>query len=184
VDGGLGEAVGGYQIDDAIPLTEEPVTADIDAAPTQDTAEPQTEAPEAPVKDIAPAQDTALERTRPQDTLSPNRSAAAAVAGTQVDDAPATYLSPALGGPVATPLPLRPIPSPSQRPTLCPLLSLAVHPTKPRLKRHPQRHRPQVSHSRKKYRRLSAQALQTPILRPSANASLPKTSSGSHGGSL
>jgi ATP-binding cassette subfamily B (MDR/TAP) protein 6 len=100
VDGGLGEAVGGYQIDDAIPLTEEPVTADIDAAPTQDTAEPQTEAPEAPVKDIAPAQDTALERTRPQDTLSPNRSAAAAVAGTQVDDAPATYLSPALGGPV------------------------------------------------------------------------------------
>jgi hypothetical protein len=100
VDGKLGEAVGGYQIDDAIALIDEPVTADIDAAPTQDTAEPQTEAPEAPVEETAPAQDTDLERIRPQDTLSPDRSAAAAVAGTQVDDAPAAFPSSDLGGPV------------------------------------------------------------------------------------
>lgn len=98
VDGGLAEAVGGYQIDDAIPSTGEPVTADIDAAPTQDTAEPQTEAPEAPTEEAATAQDTVLERTRPQDTLLPDGSAAAAVAGTQVDDAPAAYPSSSLGG--------------------------------------------------------------------------------------
>ena len=101
VDGGLGEVVSGYQIDDTIPLTNEPVTADIDAAPTQDTAEPQTEAPEAPVENTAPAQDTVLERTRPEDTLSPDGSAAAAVAGTQVDDALAAYPTSGLGGDTA-----------------------------------------------------------------------------------
>ncbi len=90
VDGGLREPVSGYQIDDAIPLSDKPVTADIDTAPTQDTAEPHTEAPEAPTEDTARAQDTALERTRPQDLLSPDGSAAAAVAGTQVDDAATT----------------------------------------------------------------------------------------------
>jgi len=93
VDGGLREAVSGYQIDDAVPLT-----ADIDVAPTQDTAEPQTEAPEAPTEGTAPAQDTVLERTRPQDPLSPDGSAAAVVAGTQVDDALTTYPSSDLGG--------------------------------------------------------------------------------------
>ena len=98
VDGGLREPVSGYQIDDALPLSDKPVTADIDAAPTQDTAEPQTEAPEAPVEDTAPAQDTVLERTRPQDLLSPVGSAAAAVAGTQVDDAATTNRSSDLGG--------------------------------------------------------------------------------------
>ena len=102
VDGGLREPVSGYQIDDAIPLSDKPVTADIDAAPTQDTAEPQTEAPEAPTEDTAPAQDTALERTGPQDLLSPDGSAAAAVAGTQVDDAVTTNRSSDLGaGPVS-----------------------------------------------------------------------------------
>jgi len=94
VDGGLREPVSGYQIDNAIPLSEEPVTADIDAAPTQDTAEPQTEAP---TEDTAPAQDTVLERTGPQD-MSPDGSAAAAVAGTQVDDA-----APSKANPVAFP---------------------------------------------------------------------------------
>ncbi len=58
VDGGLREPVSGYQIDDAIPLSDKPVTVDIDTAPTQDTAEPQTEAPEAPTEDTALAQDT------------------------------------------------------------------------------------------------------------------------------
>jgi len=103
VDGGLAEAVGGYQIDDAIPLVDEPVTADIDAAPTQDTAEPQTEALEAPTEEAATAQDTVLERTRPQDTLLPDGSAAAAVAGTQVDDAPAASSAPSQANPVAFP---------------------------------------------------------------------------------
>ena len=98
VDGGLREPVSGYQIDDAIPLSDKPVTADIDAAPTQDTAEPQTEAPEAPTRDIAPAEDTVLGRTRPQDMISPDGSAAAAVAGTQVDDA-----APSKANPVAFP---------------------------------------------------------------------------------
>ena len=94
VDGGLREPVSGYQIDDAIPSSDKPVTADIDAAPTQDTAEPQTEAPEAPTED--------MERTRPQDLLSPDGSAAAAVAGTQVDDAASTNPSSDLGrGPVS-----------------------------------------------------------------------------------
>lgn len=98
VDGGLREPVSGYQIDDAIPSSDKPMTADIDAAPTQDTAEPQTEVPEAPTEDTAPA----LERTRPQDLLSPDGSAAAAVAGTQVDDAASTNPSPDLGrGPVS-----------------------------------------------------------------------------------
>jgi ATP-binding cassette subfamily B (MDR/TAP) protein 6 len=97
VDKGLREPVSGYQIDDTIPLSDKPVTADIDAAPTQDTAEPQTEAPEAPTEDTAPAQDTVLEGTGPQDLLSPG-SAAAAVAGTQVDDAATTNRSSDLGG--------------------------------------------------------------------------------------
>jgi hypothetical protein len=90
VDGGPREPVSGYQMDDAIPSSDKPVTADIDAAPTQDTAEPQTEAPEAPTEDTAPAQDTVLEQTGAQDLLSPDRSAAAAVAGTEVDDAATT----------------------------------------------------------------------------------------------
>ena len=98
VDGGLREPVSGYQIDDAIPLSDKPVTADIDTAPTQDTAEPQTEAPEAPTEDTAPAQDAHLEGTGPQDLLSPDGSAAVAVAGTQVDDAAATNRSSDLGG--------------------------------------------------------------------------------------
>ena len=95
VDGGLREPVSGYQIDDAIPLSDKPVTADIDAAPTQDTAEPQAEAPEAPTEDTAPAQDIVLERTNP------DGSAAAAVAGTQVDDATTNRSSDLGGGPVS-----------------------------------------------------------------------------------
>ena len=86
--GGLNEAVSGYQIDNAIPITDQSVTEDIDAAPTQDTAEPLAEASKAPVDETAPAQDTILEGTRPQAALSPDESAAAAVAGTQVDDTP------------------------------------------------------------------------------------------------
>jgi ATP-binding cassette subfamily B (MDR/TAP) protein 6 len=98
VDGGLGEALGGYQIDDATPLVDEPVTTDIDSAPTQDTAEPQTEAPKAPVEEAAPAQGTVLEGTRPQDKQSPDGSAAAAWLA-KVDDAP-TFSSD-LGDPVS-----------------------------------------------------------------------------------
>ena len=90
VDGGLREPVSGYQIDDVIPLSDKPVTADIDTAPTQDTAEPQTEALEAPTEGAALARDTVLERTRPQNLLSPDESAAA---GTQVDDAATTNRS-------------------------------------------------------------------------------------------
>ncbi len=88
VNGGLREVVGGYQIDDTIPLTDKLVTADIDAAPTQDTAEVPTE--------TAPAQDTVSEQTRPQDLLSPDGSAPV-VAGTQVDDAPTTNPSSDVG---------------------------------------------------------------------------------------
>lgn len=88
--GGLNEAVSGYQIDDPIPITDQPVTEDIDAAPTQDTAEPLAEASEAPVDGTAPAQDTVLEGTRPLAALSSDESAAAAVAGTQVDAPPAS----------------------------------------------------------------------------------------------
>ena len=87
VDGGLREPVSGYKIDNAIPLSDKPVTTDIDAAPTQDTAEPQTEVPKAPTEVTAPAQNTVLEWTRRQDLLLPEGPAAAAVAGTQVDDA-------------------------------------------------------------------------------------------------
>lgn len=97
VDGGLREPVSGYQIDNAIPLSDKPVTADIDAAPTQDTAEPQTEAPVAPTEGTAPAQVTVLEQSA-QDLLSPDRSAAAVVAGTQVDDAATSNRSSDLGG--------------------------------------------------------------------------------------
>jgi len=97
VDGRFREAVSGYQIDDAVPLPDEPVTADIDAAPTQDTAEPLAEASEAPVEETA-AQGTILEGTRPQATLSPDGSVAAAVAGTQVDDAPVAFPSSEVGG--------------------------------------------------------------------------------------
>jgi hypothetical protein len=89
--GALEEAVSGYQIDDAIPFTDEPVTGDIDAAPTQDTAEPPAEASEAPTDGSASTQDTVLGGTRPQATLSPDGSAAAAVAGTQVDDTPVAF---------------------------------------------------------------------------------------------
>jgi len=96
--GGLKEAVSGYQIDDAIPIADEPVTEDIDAAPTQDTAEPLAEASEAPVDGTAPAQDTVLGGTRPQVTLSPDGSAAATVAGTQVDDTPVAFPSSHAGG--------------------------------------------------------------------------------------
>jgi ATP-binding cassette subfamily B (MDR/TAP) protein 6 len=96
--GGLKEAVRGYQIDDAIPITDEPVTEDIDAAPTQDTAEPLAEATEAPVDGTAPAQNTVLGGTRPEATLSPDGSAAAVVAGTQVDDTPVAHA----GGPPAS----------------------------------------------------------------------------------
>jgi hypothetical protein len=88
--GGLSETVSGYRIDDAIPFTDEPVTGDIDAAPTQDTAEPLAEASEAPVGETAPAQDTVLGGTRPQGALLSDGSAAVAVAGTQVDDTPAS----------------------------------------------------------------------------------------------
>jgi len=96
--GGLKEAVSGYQIDNAIPIADEPVTEDIDAAPTQDIAEPLAEASEAPVDGTAPAQDTVLGGTRPQATLSPDGSAAAAVAGTQVDDTPVAFPSSHAGG--------------------------------------------------------------------------------------
>ena len=81
VDGGLQEPVSGYQIDNAIPSSDKPVTTDIDTAPMQDTMEPQTEASVAPMKDTAPAQDTVLEWSA-QDLLSSNRSAAAVVAET------------------------------------------------------------------------------------------------------
>jgi ATP-binding cassette subfamily B (MDR/TAP) protein 6 len=88
--GGLKETATGYQMDDSIPFTDEPVTGDIDVAPTQDTAEPLTEVSEAPVDGTAPAQDTVLGETRPQATLSPDGSAAV-VAGTQVDDTPVAF---------------------------------------------------------------------------------------------
>ena len=81
---GLNEAVSGYQIDDPIPINDQPVTEDIDAAPTQDTAEPLVEPSEAPVDQA----DAILEGTRPLDALSSDESAAAAVAGTQVDASP------------------------------------------------------------------------------------------------
>ncbi|KAI0249585.1 hypothetical protein BJV78DRAFT_1129371 [Lactifluus subvellereus] len=89
VGGGLGEAVGGYQIDDAIrgPF-DESITQDIDAAPTQDTTEPP---PDAPVEETAPTQDTVLGGTRPQAAPSLDGSVVAAVAVTQVDDAPVTF---------------------------------------------------------------------------------------------
>ncbi|KAH9957336.1 hypothetical protein BC827DRAFT_1226357 [Russula dissimulans] len=87
VDEGLGQGVTGYQIDDAIPVSDGLVTADIDTAPTQDTAEPLAEAPEAPVQETAPTQDTVLEGTRPQaSTPSQDGSTAAVAAGAQVDD--------------------------------------------------------------------------------------------------
>ncbi|KAH9987023.1 hypothetical protein BJV74DRAFT_951775 [Russula compacta] len=92
VDGGPKEAVTGYHIDDAIPFTDEPVTADIDTAPTQDTAEPPAEASEAPVDETALGEDTDLGGTRP------DQPAAAVVAGTQVDDAPVTFPSSDVGG--------------------------------------------------------------------------------------
>jgi len=83
-----GQGVTGYQIDDAIPVSDGLVTADTDTAPTQDTAEPLVEAPEAPVQEAAPTQDTVLEGTRPQAaTPSQDGSTAAVAAGTQVDDA-------------------------------------------------------------------------------------------------
>jgi hypothetical protein len=93
-DGGLEEAVGGYQIDDATrgPL-DETITQDLDAAPTQDTAGPLADAPEAPVVGTAPTQDTVLEEAGPQPVPSLERS----VGGTQVDDAPITLPSSEIG---------------------------------------------------------------------------------------
>ena len=72
-DGGR-EVLNGYQIDDAIPVSE-PAITDVDAAPTQDTAEL---ASEAPVQETLPVQETPLSVL--------DVPAAAAVAGTQVDD--------------------------------------------------------------------------------------------------
>ena len=93
VDGGLREPVSVYQkIDDAIPSSDKPVTVDINTAPTQNTTEPETEAPVAPTEDTTPAQNTVLEWSA-QDLLSPDRSAAAAMAGTQVYDAATNRLS-------------------------------------------------------------------------------------------
>jgi hypothetical protein len=93
-DGGLGEAVRGYQIDDATRgLFDETITQDLDAAPTQDSAGPLADAPEAPVAGTAPTQDTVLEGTRPQAVPSLERS----VGGTQVDDAPVTLPSSEIG---------------------------------------------------------------------------------------
>lgn len=98
VDGGLEEVVGGYQVDDTIPGPfDESVTQDIDAAPTQDTTEPPPDAPEAPVAETAATQDTVLEGTRPQATPPMEEPVAAAVAGTQVDDAPVTFPSSDVG---------------------------------------------------------------------------------------
>ena len=91
VDEGPKEAVTGYHIEDAVPFTDEPVTADIDTAPTQDTAEPLAEASEAPVEETAPGEDTDLGGTRPDGP------AAAVVAETQVDDAPVAFPSSDVG---------------------------------------------------------------------------------------
>jgi hypothetical protein len=64
---GVSKGVSGYQIYDAVNShTDQPVTEDIDAPPTQDTAEPLAEASEAPVDETAPAQDTVLGGTRPR----------------------------------------------------------------------------------------------------------------------
>ena len=93
VDEGLREPVSSYQkFDDTIPSSDKPVTTDIDTAPMQDTTEPQTEALVAPTEDIAPAQDTVLEWSA-QDLLSPDRSAAVVVAGTQVYDTATNHSS-------------------------------------------------------------------------------------------
>ena len=98
VDGGLGEAGSGYQIDDANQgLFDTSITQDIDAAPTQDTAEPLVDASGVPMAETAPAQDTVLEGTRPQTAPSPEGPAAAAVAGTQVDETPVTFSSSDIG---------------------------------------------------------------------------------------
>jgi hypothetical protein len=67
--GGLNETVGGYQIDDPIPIHDQPVTEDIDATLTRDTAELLAEASEAPVDQTGPVQDTVWEGTRPQAAL-------------------------------------------------------------------------------------------------------------------
>ena len=111
MDGRLQKPVSGYQIDNTISLSNKPVTADIDTAPTQNTAEPQTKALKVPMEGTALMQDTALEWTRPQDLLSPNKSAAA---GTQVDntittnrsDLGASNASPSKTDPIAFPLPM------------------------------------------------------------------------------
>ncbi len=78
VDNGPREAPNGYQIDDVIPTSE---PADIDAAPTQDTAEPLAETSEAPIQETPLAQESLSD-----DTRVPILDGAAAVAGTQVDD--------------------------------------------------------------------------------------------------
>ncbi|KAH9025671.1 hypothetical protein EDB84DRAFT_1504117 [Lactarius hengduanensis] len=83
VDGGPREAHNGYQIDGVAPISE-PTIADIDAGPTQDTAELLAEASEAPAEETPLAQETISEGTRPLAVL--DVPAAAAVAGTQVDD--------------------------------------------------------------------------------------------------
>ena len=83
VDDGPKEVLNGYQIDDAIPVSE-PTITDVDAAPTQDTAEL---ASEAPVQETLPVQET------PQSGSVLDVPAAAAVAGTQVDDTLITFPS-------------------------------------------------------------------------------------------
>ena len=75
VDGG-NEVLDGYQIDNVIPIAE-PAIADIDVAPTQDTAE-------VPVDGTPSTRES--EGTRPQAVPVLDVPAAAAVAGTQVDD--------------------------------------------------------------------------------------------------
>ncbi|KAH9058999.1 hypothetical protein EDB87DRAFT_1685095 [Lactarius vividus] len=83
VDDAPRETLNGYQIDNVVPISE-PAIADIDAAPTQDTAELLVEASEAPVEETPLAQVTLSEGTRPSAVL--DVPPAATVAGTQVDD--------------------------------------------------------------------------------------------------
>ncbi len=85
VDDGPREALNGYQMNDVIPNSE-PAIVDNDAAPTQDTAELLAGASEAPVQETPPVQETLSEGTRPQAVPVLDVPAAAAVAGTQVDD--------------------------------------------------------------------------------------------------
>ena len=85
-DGGR-EVLNGYQIGDAVPIAERAI-ANIDSAPTQDTAELLAETSEVPVEDAPPAEGT---RTQAVPVL--DVPAAAAVASTQVDDTPIAFPS-------------------------------------------------------------------------------------------